>query len=229
VSAHSPLAHLFPRSAHATATRGHTLGAPRLYDAFVSLFFLGRRRASFSALLRAAGVSSGQRVLDVGCGTGYFARLLAETVGSDGLVVGVDASREMIAYAGRAAAGLSNCHFEVGAAESLSLPSERFDVVVSSLFMHHLPADLQLAALGEMWRVLRPGGTLLVAEAHVPRAFGWRMIARVHGYDRMARALPELERTIAETNFEQVRGGTVPPWLRYVRATRPAAANVIAG
>jgi ubiquinone/menaquinone biosynthesis C-methylase UbiE len=200
-----------------------------LYDAFVSLFFLGRRRASFSTLMRAAGVTSGQRVLDVGCGSGYFARLLAETVGRDGLVLGVDASREMIAYASRRAAGLSNCHFEVGVAESLSLPADRFDVVVSSLFMHHLPADLQSVALGEMWRVLRPGGTLLIAEAHVPESIGWQTIARVHGYDRMAEALPELERTIAVANFEQVSGGTAPPWLRYVRATKPTAAHPISG
>ena len=227
MSAHSPLAHLIPRSAHAAGTRGHTLGAPHLYDAFVSLFFLGRRRATFTTLTRAAGVTSGQRVLDVGCGTGYFARLLAETVGSDGLVVGVDASREMITYASRKAAGITNCHFEVGAAESLSLPADRFDVVVSSLFMHHLPADLQSVALGEMWRILRPGGTLLIAEAHVPEALGWRMIARVHGYDHMARAVPELERMVAEADFEQVASGTAPPWLRYVRATKLAAAHSI--
>jgi ubiquinone/menaquinone biosynthesis C-methylase UbiE len=225
VSVHSPLAHLFPRSAHSPATRGHTLGAPHLYDAFVSLFFLGRRRASYSALMRAAAVAPGQRVLDVGCGSGYFARLLAERVGHAGLVVGIDASREMITYASRKAAGVRNCQFEVGTAESLSLPSDRFDVVVSSLFMHHLPRDLQPVALAEMWRVVRPGGTLLIAEAHVPEAFGWRMIARVHGYDRMAQALPELERMIADANFEQVLSGTAPPWLRYVRATKPTAAG----
>jgi ubiquinone/menaquinone biosynthesis C-methylase UbiE len=223
VSAHSPLAHLFPRSAHASSTRGHTLGAPHLYDAFVSLFFLGRRRATFSTLRDVAGVAFGQRVLDVGCGTGYFARLLAESVGHSGLVVGVDASREMITYASRKAAGARNCQFEVGTAESLSLPSDRFDVVVSSLFMHHLPADVQALALGEMWRVLRPGGTLLIAEAHVPEAFGWRLIARVHGYDRMAQAVPGLERMIADADFSQVLSGTAPPWLRYVRATKPAA------
>ncbi len=222
MSAHSPLAHLFPRSSQSTGTRGHTLGAPGAYDAFVTLFFHARRRATFQALTDAAGVHPGQRVLDVGCGTGYFARLLAERVGSDGLVVGVDASREMIGYATHKARRLKNCQFQLGTSESLTVPSERFDVVVSSLFMHHLPADLHPVALGEMWRVLQPGGTLLTAEAQVPRALGWRLVAQLHGYDRMAHAVPQLERMIADAKFDQVRGGEAPPWLRYVRAIKSA-------
>jgi ubiquinone/menaquinone biosynthesis C-methylase UbiE len=217
---HSPLAHLIPRSAH-SSTRGHTLGAPRAYDAFVNVFFFGRRRATFEALIRAAGVKPGQRVLDVGCGTGYFARLLAASVGADGLAVGVDASPEMIRYASHQARRVRNAQFQLGAAESLSFPAEHFDVVVSSLFMHHLPADLQPVALTEMWRVLRPGGTLLIAEASVPRAFPLRLLARLHGYDRMARAVRDLEQMIAAAEFDQVRGGQAPPWLRYVRAVKP--------
>jgi ubiquinone/menaquinone biosynthesis C-methylase UbiE len=219
--AHSPLAHLIPRSAHAAGTRGHTLAAPHVYDAFVSLFFVGRRRPSFEALIDAAGVQPGQHVLDVGCGTGYFARLLAEAVGNDGLVVGVDASPEMIRYASDRARRARNCQFQLGLAESLSFPAEHFDVVVSSLFMHHLPDDLQPAAVSEMRRVLRPGGTLLIAEAHVPRAFGWRVLARLHGYDRMAQAVPNLERMIGEADFQQACTREAPPWLRYVRAVKP--------
>jgi ubiquinone/menaquinone biosynthesis C-methylase UbiE len=127
----------------------------------------------------------------------------------------------MIRYTSQRAALLRNCQFQLGTAEALSLPSEQFDVVVSSLFMHHLPADLRLTALGEMWRVLRPGGTLLIAEAHVPRAPGLQLLARLHGYDRMAHAVADLERIIADAQFEQLRSGEVPPWLRYVRATKP--------
>src|SRR5689334_23087628 len=109
-----PLGRLFPHSSHPAPTRGHTLGAPRLYDAFVDLFFFGRRRASYQALIRAAGVRPGQRVLDVGCGTGYFARLISEVVGRDGLVVGIDPSPEMVDYANRKASRAGNCRFQLG-------------------------------------------------------------------------------------------------------------------
>ena len=156
-------------SSHPATTRGHTLGAPRFYDAFVDIFFLGRRRATFQALIAAAGVQPGQRVLDVGCGTGYFARLLAVVVGPDGLVVGIDQSPEMAAYASRKAARVRNCQFHVGTAEALDFPAQHFDVVVSSLVLHHLPEDLRVPALREMRWVLRPGGGLLVAEAQSPR------------------------------------------------------------
>ena len=226
MSVHSPLAHLFPRASHSHTTRGHTLGAPRAYDAFVNIFFLGRRRATFQALARAAGVKPGQRVLDVGCGTGYFARLLADMVGPDGLSIGVDASQEMIDYASRRPGRPEQCQFQLGAAESLAFPSEHFDVVVSSLFMHHLPEDLRGHAVSEMRRVLRPSGTLLIAEAQVPRAPVLRALARLHGYDRMAQAVPELERLISDNGFEQVRCGEAPPWLKYVCARASAPAEV---
>src|SRR5438067_10342439 len=114
MSVHSPLVHLFPRSARSSSTRGHTLGAPRAYDAFVEFFFLGRRKATFEALIRLAGVKPGQRVLDVGCGTGYFARLLAGAVGADGVVVGVAASEEMIDYAGHQPARRQTSQFHGG-------------------------------------------------------------------------------------------------------------------
>jgi ubiquinone/menaquinone biosynthesis C-methylase UbiE len=220
MSVHTPLAHLIPRSVHSASTRGHTLGAPRAYDAFVNLFFLGRRRATFQALAAAAGVKRGHRILDVGCGTGYFACLIAEIVGNDGLAVGIDASPEMIAYATQRSRHTSNCQFQLGTAESLSLPSAQFDVVVSSLFMHHLPADLRGAALAEMQRVLRPGGTLLIAEAQVPRAPVLRLLARLHGYDRMSEAVADLDRLIADAGFKHVTTGEAPPWLRYVRAVK---------
>ena len=96
--------------------------------------------------------------------------------------------------------------------------------MVSSLVLHHLPEDLRVPALREMRRVLRPGGKLLVAEAQVPRrGLGWRLLARLHGYDRMARMVPHLEPLAAQAGFAEVRTGEAPPWLRYAHAVKAAA------
>ncbi len=217
---YTPLGHLFPRSAHPATTRGHTLGAPRFYDLTAEVFFLGRRRATFEALLAAAGVRRGQHALDVACGTGYFARLLAERVGPSGVVAGVDASPEMIAYASRKAARLDNCHFHIGTAEALDFPSAHFDVVLSSLAMHHLPDDLQAMAFREMYRVLRAGGTVLVADAQMPRAGLARLATIATGHARMAQSTPDLEALAQQAEFTHIEAGEAPPWLRYVRALK---------
>jgi ubiquinone/menaquinone biosynthesis C-methylase UbiE len=222
--AHSPLAHRFPKSSHPATARGHTLAAPRFYDIFANIFFFGRRQATFRSLIAAAGVQPGQRVLDVGCGTGYFARLLARSVGPRGLVVGVDASPEMIDYASRQAIvqPAGTCQFQVGAAESLAFPDQHFDLVVSSLFIHHLPADLQLTALREMRRVLRPGGALLLADARIPTTGRWHVLAALTGHLHMAEMVPPLAPLAAEAGFAEVRGGEAPPWLSYVVGIRRA-------
>src|SRR2546427_4967101 len=120
-----------------TRPSGHgiTIGTPRFYDLSAAVLFGGTRRRSYRRLLLAARVQPGDRVLDVGCGPGFFARMLTKTVGPEGSVVGIDAAPEMIEYAGQKARRLANCRFQPGAAESLAFPDASFDVVVSSLMM----------------------------------------------------------------------------------------------
>jgi ubiquinone/menaquinone biosynthesis C-methylase UbiE len=183
------------------AGRGITIGTPRVYELYAAYLFRGRRRSAFRALLAASGARPGDRVLDVGSGTGYFARLLAGVVGRDGAVEGIDASPEMVAYATRRARRLPNCRFQAGTAESLPHPDGRFDVVVSSFVIHHLPHEVQLPALREMRRVLRPGGSLLVAEVPV-------------GND-MGHPAPPLDGALGEAGFTDLRSGEVGRWMRY--------------
>jgi ubiquinone/menaquinone biosynthesis C-methylase UbiE len=86
-------------SSRPASTTGRTIGTPRRYGFITAVLFAGRRRRAFRELAAAAGIRPGDRVLDVGCGTGYFVRMLAEIVGPHGSVVGVDAAPEMVAYA----------------------------------------------------------------------------------------------------------------------------------
>ena len=201
------------------AGQGATIGTPRLYDLSAALLFGGRRR-SYGKLLANASVRPGDRVLDIGCGPGYFARMLAEAVGPEGSVVGIDAAPEMIDYASRKARRLPNCTFQSGTAESLAFPDGTFDVVVSSLMMHHLPDEVRQQALGEMRRVLRPGGTLLLADFTIPERGAWRLVASVTGHASMQRRVSPLEPLIAEADFIEQRSGEAPPWLHYVKATK---------
>ena len=115
-------------------------------------------RPASEALLAAASVGPGMRLLDIGTGTGIPALQAAELVGSAGQVVATDPSAGFLAVAeGNArAAGASNVVFERAAAEALPFPDASFDAAVSQLglmFVTDLPR-----ALGEVRRVLRPGG-----------------------------------------------------------------------
>jgi ubiquinone/menaquinone biosynthesis C-methylase UbiE len=216
------LGSLLHGSSRPASSTGRTIGTPRRYDLMTAVLFAGRRRRAFSALATAAGARPGDRILDVGCGTGFFARLLADIVGSKGEVLGVDAAPEMVAHAVSRSRSLSNCRFEVGNAGALAYPNGSFDGVVSSLTMHHLAAEEQLPAVREMRRLLRPAGRLLVAEFHAPTGHGWNLLLRPTGLAAMRRAVPRLESLIAEVGFVDIERGEVPPWLHYVRATNRA-------
>lgn len=114
-----------------------------------------------------AGVIAGDGVLDVGCGTGIVARECARRVGSEGSVSGLDISEAMLAVARRSAPGID---WYQGDAEELPFPDESFDRVVSQLALMFF-ADRE-KAISEMWRVLRPGGTLAVAvQGSIPPAY----------------------------------------------------------
>lgn len=131
------------------------LAGARAYEALhVQVLF----REWAPRVLDAAGVKSGERVLDVACGTGVLAREALERVGSKGRVVGVDINPAMLAVARQLAPEAS---FREARAESLPFADGSFDTVVSQfglMFFEDRPA-----AIREMLRLLAPGGTLSVA------------------------------------------------------------------
>src|ERR671910_3700727 len=108
-------------------------------------------------LLSAAPLRSGERVLDVACGTGIIARLAAEKVGPDGSVVGVDVAPDMLEVARSVSlpAGFE-IDWRQGDAASLPVPDGSFDVVLCQMAL--MLFQDKAAALAEMRRVLTPAG-----------------------------------------------------------------------
>lgn len=99
------------------------------------------------------------RVLDLGCGTGWASRRMARAV-KNGEVVGVDVADEMLRRAEAASKGIRNVRYLWGSAESLPLPDNHFDKVLSVESFYYY-AD-QGAALDELHRVIAPGGRLFI-------------------------------------------------------------------
>ncbi len=190
------------------------------YEFFTSLVFGGRRRRVYKRLAWLSGASAGDRVLDVGCGTGYFTKILADLVGPDGRALGVDASSNMLERARRAAPG---CSFREGIAEALDDPDASYDVVVSSLMIHHLPDELRPQAIAEMFRVLRPAGRVLVADFRPPTGRLGRALMGSHLSPAMRdNPVHLLDPLVRAAGFERVDGGHVRPWMTYVRGTKPS-------
>jgi len=123
---------------------------------------LERARKSPVQFFAPLALRTGLNVLDVGCGTGDFLRLLAPIV-SPGKAVGLDLSETMIAEAGRRSVeNLENLSFRVGSALELPFQAGSFDRVLATQVLLHVPDPWK--ALSEMKRVLAPSGMMCIAE-----------------------------------------------------------------
>lgn len=124
------------------------------------LGFANRLKPFHQKLVRAARPKAGEKVLDLACGPGEPAITLAEGVGDQGQVVGVDLAEKMIRLARRSARerGVENVSFRLMNCEKLRLPAASFDVVTSA-FGFQIFTEPERAA-GQAYRVLKPGGRL---------------------------------------------------------------------
>ncbi len=135
------------------------------------LFFvpnIGQRVAE--RLMKLAGLGQGERVLDVACGTGVVTRMAANAVGAEGSVTGLDVNPGMLEVA-RTLAAKQPIEWQEGNAESLPLDDDAFDVVLCQMGLQFV--SNKVAALGEMRRVLKQGGRLLLnVPGPTPDLFG---------------------------------------------------------
>jgi len=153
----------------APATRGIRIRWPRWYDALNRVHFLGREDQFRQRTVELAGIKRGQTVLDVGCGTGNLTMAAKARAGTNGQVHGNDAAPEMILEAERkAVARQLDIRYQVALIEQIPYPDHTFDVVLSSLMLHHLPSGLKRQGIAEIARVLKTGGRLFAADVDPP-------------------------------------------------------------
>jgi arsenite methyltransferase len=149
-----------------------------------------RRRLVHDAIAAAAG----ERILDVGCGPGFYVAELLERVGPDGHVSGVDSSAPMLAVAARRADRYENVELLDAPATALPFDPESFDGAISVQVLEYVD-DVTLA-LAELHRVLRPGGRLVVWDVD------WETVS-MHSADsqRMQRVLAAWDRHLVHRSL----------------------------
>jgi SAM-dependent methyltransferase len=125
-------------------------------------------------------IHAGEQVVDVGCGAGIDSLIAAKMVGPAGGVIGVDMTPAMLAKARHSAAEthLSNVEFLEGYAESLPVPDEWADLVISNGVLNLMPD--KAVTLKEMARVLKPGGRLQIADILVQKAVPTSAKRKIH-------------------------------------------------
>jgi ubiquinone/menaquinone biosynthesis C-methylase UbiE len=169
--------------------------AEQLEAAYRSRGVVRRRELVYAALA----ARPGERIADVGCGPGFYVAELLDRVGPSGSVTGIDRSAEMLAIAAARIAGRENGTLREGEATAVPVADGEVDAALSVQVLEYVP-DVD-AALGELNRIVRPGGRVLVWDVD------WTIVSW-HSADpaRMRRALdawdghlahPALPRTLA--------------------------------
>jgi len=220
--------HTYTHSSESPAqTEGRLVRWALFYDGLVNIMTLGHVRRLRTLTVDHSLLKPGECALDVGCGTGGVTIPAKLRVGENGSVAGIDPAPEMIAVARRKAkrAGIE-IDFRVGVIESLPFPDEMFDVVTSSLMMHHLPEHLQVKGLAEITRVLKPGGRLLITDMMRPspsflKRFFSLALHHGHGVRFGIEDLPELLKEAGFDEIKQLDDHFLT--IGFVRATKPAA------
>ena len=202
-------------------TKGKVIRWARFYDLVTWLMTFGREPGIRRMTIELAGIKEGERVLDVGCGTGTLTIAARRQAGPTGEVHGIDPSAEMIAVASEKAAKAGvDAQFQTAVMEKLPFPDGHFDLVLSSLMLHHLPADVKRAGFAEVNRVLKPGGRFLAVDLAESGGF-FEHVIQLLGLHRMEGELWEAPDMLREAGFEGVESGRTkykPLWV--LRATR---------
>ena len=153
-----------------------TSSAAETYEAF----FVPALFAEWAPrMVAAAQIKPKQKVLDIACGTGVLARTALKQVGSAGSISGLDCNPDMLTVARHYQ---SDVDWQLGQAEELPFADNSFDAVVSQFGLMFFTD--RVAALKQMWRVLKPGGYLAVAV--------WDSLERTPGYAAMTALLERL-------------------------------------
>ncbi len=149
------------------------------YDSYMRKATFGREHVLRRMTVELAGVKAGDTVLEVGCATGTLTLAAKQAAGPSGKVFGIDIIPGMIAASQRKAAQARvEVTFKLGNIDSIPFPDDHFDEVMCSFMIFHMSAETRRKGIAEIWRVLKPGGRLLLLDLALPPQPFQRWIAR---------------------------------------------------
>jgi ubiquinone/menaquinone biosynthesis C-methylase UbiE len=205
---------------------GSMQGWGKTYDLMVRIMTFGQEQKLRLATVVQAKIRPGERILEVGCGTGSVSLAAKREAGTESQVFGIDIAPDMVAIARQKAgkAGL-DVQFQEGRIEAIPFPDEQFDLVLSSLMLHHvIGAEAKQKGIQEIYRVLKPGGRLLVVDAAQPKNPLLRGMANlVVGHEMLAHGMDEYIPMLEQAGYVNIETGpTSTSFLAYLSGGKPS-------
>jgi demethylmenaquinone methyltransferase/2-methoxy-6-polyprenyl-1,4-benzoquinol methylase/phosphoethanolamine N-methyltransferase len=182
-------------------TRGRTLHSGSLYDLGNRILFLGREHNFREYIIDLADV------------------LVKQRLGESSEVVGLDASDEMLAVARRKAADKqASIEFHFAPVEKMPFEDDHFEVVLSSLMLHHLPVETKREGIMEIARVLKPGGRFVAVDFDLQReGLLSRITDFISGSEMLKENLNLIQRIMVEAGFTDMKKGKSGyPFIHYL-------------
>ncbi len=205
---------------------GSMQGWGKIYDPIVGILFFGQEGKIRQNVLDLARIQPGESILEVGCGTGTLTLAAKARTGSQSRVAGVDVAPDMLATARRKATRTGFAvEFQSGRIEAIPYPDAQFDLVLSSLMLHHVHGEAaKEQGMREIYRVLKPGGRLFIVDATRPENPHMRSLASlVLGPEMLAHQVQEFIPLLERAGFISIETGpTKFSLLAYLRGCKPA-------
>ncbi len=165
-------------------------------DFLSSFFSFGLDNAWRRKLVQVSGIQDGTTVLDVCTGTGKLAFLLSRQAGAHGAVIGADFCEDMLRIAaGKNNPRTANVSFIISDAKNLSIPDNSFDIVTTAFGMRNIHDTV--CALGEVQRVLKPGGRFFCLELTTPNISWFLPIYKIYVF----KIIPLIGKMITKTDI----------------------------
>ena len=188
------------------------------YDLLAKLLGFG---AVYDALIVQADLGTAADILEIGCGTGNLTSRVAHAAPTAELTA-TDPDVAALARARRKVGASGRVRLQTAYAQRLPFADKTFDRVLSSMMFHHLDDDVKVAALAEVFRVLRPGGRLHVVDVGGDGPVG--LLSRVtgHTYEAAGTRLPGLIQAAGfDCSVLATRRVRLTGPVTFFRATRP--------
>ncbi len=197
------------------------------YDRYMKRITLGREDELRKMTVNLAQIKQGDSVLEIGCATGSLSHAAKKQAGKEGSVAAIDIIPGMIEVSRKKAAEANlDVSFQVGNIQDIPFPDEHFDEVMCSFMIFHMSEKVRNNGIKEIFRVLKPNGSLLVLDLALPPEKISRSILKLFLGFMLKHDLEDLKPVMESSGFSKTEISRAKyrvmglPILSFVRGTK---------